>query len=114
MIEQNVICFVQFIDEPLAYLTVHYTRLASWFSPDAMSLLGVVVAAISARFMVQEELRYRQLGVLLFSVRDYIDALDGTIYRERKGVAVISVMVGRCPRTSGDVLKARRNKCEVE
>jgi len=77
---------VQFIDEPLAYLTVHYTRLATWFSPDAMSLLGVAVAAISARFMMQEELRCRQLGVLLFSVRDYIDALDGTIYRERKNL----------------------------
>lgn len=59
---------IQFIDEPLAYLTVYYTRVAEYFSPNAVSLLGVLVAAIAAKFFVKEELKYRQFGVLLFKV----------------------------------------------
>jgi len=74
---------IQFIDEPLAYLTVHYTAIASYISPNAMSLIGVGVAAFAAKFFVKDELRYRQFGVFLFKIRDYIDGLDGSIYRER-------------------------------
>ena len=75
--------FFKFLDEPLAYLTVTYTRVSDFISPNAMSLVGVAVAAVSARFLAREELKYRQLGVLVFAVRDYIDALDGSIFRER-------------------------------
>jgi len=74
---------LQFIDEPLAYLTVYYTNIASYISPNAMSLIGVAFAVFAARFFVKDELRYRQFGVLLFKIRDYIDGLDGSIYRER-------------------------------
>ena len=59
---------IQFIDEPLAYLTVYYTRVADYFSPNAISLIGVLVAAIAAKFFAKEELKYRQFGVLLFKV----------------------------------------------
>ena len=59
---------VQFIDEPLAYLTVCYTRVADYFSPNSVSLIGVLVAAIAAKFFAKEELKYRQFGVLLFKV----------------------------------------------
>ena len=55
--------FFQYLDEPLAYLTVTYTRVSDFISPNAMSLIGVAVAAISARFLAREELKYRQLGV---------------------------------------------------
>merc|ERR1711892_803920 len=74
---------IQFIDEPLAYLTVHYTAIASYISPNAMSLIGVGVAAFAAKFFVKDELRYRQFGVFLFKIRDYIDGLDGSIFREQ-------------------------------
>ena len=60
-----------------------YTRVSDFISPNVMSLIGVVVAAVSAKFLSHEELKYRQLGVLVFAVRDYIDALDGSIFRER-------------------------------
>ena len=59
----------QFIDEPLAYLTVHYSSTASYISPNAMSLIGVGVAAFAARFFVKDGLRYRLFGVLLFKVK---------------------------------------------
>ena len=59
---------MQFIDEPLAYLTVHYSKKASYMSPNAVSLIGVGFAALAAKFFVKDELRYRQFGVLLFKV----------------------------------------------
>ena len=64
--------YFQFIDEPLAYLTVHYTKISYYISPNAMSLCGVAVAVLAARLFVKEDLRYRQFGVLLFKVRDHV------------------------------------------
>ena len=58
----------QFIDEPLAYLTVYYTRIAAYVSPNGMSFIGVMFGAAAAKFFVKEELKYRQFGVLLFAV----------------------------------------------
>jgi len=74
---------IQYVDEPLAYLTVHLSSIADYISPNAVSFIGVAVAACSARFMVHPDSHYRNLGVLLFKVRDYIDGLDGSIARER-------------------------------
>jgi len=74
---------IQYVDEPLAYLTVHHTRIAEYMSPNQMSYLGVIVALVSAKFLAHSDIRYRHLGVLLFKVRDYIDGLDGSIARER-------------------------------
>lgn len=74
---------IQYVDEPLGYLTVYHTRIAHFVSPNAVSLTGVGVAAVSARFIASQDLRYRQLGALLFKVRDYLDGLDGNVARER-------------------------------
>ena len=43
-------------------------NIAKYISPNGMSYIGVAVAAISARFIAKEELKYRQFGVLLFAV----------------------------------------------
>ena len=64
------------MDEPLAYLTVYYTRIADYISPNQASFIGVLVAALSARFIAREELQYRQFGVLLFAVRIIINNID--------------------------------------
>ena len=45
------------------------TNVASYISPNAASIIGVLVAAVAARFFAREELKYRQFGVLLFKVR---------------------------------------------
>ena len=47
---------------------MYYTAISEFISPNAVSLCGVAVAALAARFFVKEDLRYRQLGVLLFKV----------------------------------------------
>ena len=55
---------------------MYYTNIASYISPNAMSLIGVVFAVFAARFFVKDELRYRQFGVLLFKVRFLKDIYD--------------------------------------
>ena len=45
------------------------TNVASYISPNAASIIGVLVAAVAARFFAREELKYRQFGVLLFKAR---------------------------------------------
>ena len=44
------------------------TNVASYISPNWASIIGVLVAAVAARFFAREELKYRQFGVLLFKV----------------------------------------------
>ena len=61
----------QFIDEPLAYLTVYHTRVAAFISPNGMSFIGVIFGALAARLFIKEDLKYRQFGVLLFAVSEY-------------------------------------------
>ena len=48
---------------------MYYTTISEYMSPNAVSLCGVAVAALAARFFVKEDLRFRQFGVLLFKVR---------------------------------------------
>ena len=55
-------------------------------SPNAASLCGVAVAALAARFFVKEDLRYRQLGVLLFKVSCH------TFFNFRFGIILIDYM----------------------
>jgi len=74
--------FIQFIDEPLGYFTVSHTDIAKYFSANLVSTFGVVVAFVAAKFFMCDSLRYRQIGVLIFKVRDFIDALDGYMARE--------------------------------
>ena len=50
---------------------MYYTNVARYISPNGMSYIGVGVAALSARFIAKEELKYRQFGVLLFAVSEY-------------------------------------------
>lgn len=53
-----------------------------WISPDRISVAHVLVAAVGMRFLAcRESLGARQLGVLLFAVRFYLDALDGEVAR---------------------------------
>ncbi|KAK3927740.1 Ceramide phosphoethanolamine synthase [Frankliniella fusca] len=75
----------QHIFMPLAKLTelgldLHTT--APWLTPDRISVSHVLVAAVGMRFLAcRSSLGARQLGVLLFAVRFFLDALDGEVAR---------------------------------
>jgi len=49
---------------------------------NMVSFLGVFVALLSAKFFTSTSLIYRQFGVFIFKIRDYMDALDGNVARE--------------------------------
>ena len=49
MSRMSILCFFQFIDEPLGYYTVLRTNVAQVLSPNAISFLGVLVALVSAK-----------------------------------------------------------------
>lgn len=75
---------IQYIDEPLAHLTVNKTSIHKFLSADVVSIIGVVFALAAARLIFSESLKVQQLGVLLFKIRDYMDGLDGVVARERR------------------------------
>ena len=56
-------------------------------SPNAVSLIGVGFAALAAKLFVRDELRYgfsfHSKYMYLPQIRDYIDGLDGSIFREQ-------------------------------
>ncbi len=60
---------LHYIDIPLSYWTVTYTNVARVLSANAISVMGVFVAAVATRLMVSDALRMRQLGVVLFKVQ---------------------------------------------
>jgi hypothetical protein len=43
--------WLQFIDEPLGYFTVLRTNVAQVLSPNTISVLGVFIALLSARYI---------------------------------------------------------------
>lgn len=58
-----------------------HSRFA-WLSPDRISVSHVLVAAVGMRFLAcRSSLGVRQVGVLLFAVRFFLDALDGEVAR---------------------------------
>lgn len=73
-----------YLDTPMGFWTVHYTPVSQYLSANAVSILGVFCAAIAAKCISTPNLKIRQLGVIVFKVRDYLDALDGFVARQNK------------------------------
>ncbi|XP_052121596.1 uncharacterized protein LOC113212914 [Frankliniella occidentalis] len=75
----------QHIFMPLARLTelgLDLHNSAPWLSPDRISVSHVLVSVVAMRFLAcRGSLGARQVGVLLFAVRFYLDALDGEVAR---------------------------------
>ena len=69
------------------------TNVASYISPNAASITGVLVAAVAARFFAREELKYRQFGVLLFKVDIWLTYLKIMSHK------TLIVDYGRCVTT---------------
>lgn len=74
---------IHYVDEPLSYWTMAYTNIARVMSANVVSFIGVLFAAAACKMFMSESLHVRQLGVLLFKVRDYLDSLDGWVARAR-------------------------------
>jgi len=74
-----------YVEETFGHWVVSVTSLADSVTPNLVSLMGVACATLSARMLAADSLRVRQLGVLVYKVRDFLDSVDGWIARERSG-----------------------------
>ncbi|CAG7729963.1 unnamed protein product [Allacma fusca] len=53
-------------------------------SANSISVSHVLVAAVAAKLIAHDSLCVRRLGVVLFEVRNFLDAFDGTVARTRR------------------------------
>ncbi|KAF4520191.1 hypothetical protein B566_EDAN003904 [Ephemera danica] len=75
-----------YVHTPLSIIFNDVTRFSEVFTfitPNMVSLSHVCVALVGMRLLWSESLATRQLGVLLFEVRSFLDAFDGTLARAR-------------------------------
>ncbi|CAG0907902.1 unnamed protein product, partial [Darwinula stevensoni] len=78
--ESSVICLISRYPQA-ANLTDTFPSL----TPNAVSTAHVVLAVATSRLLIDNaDLRRRQLGVILFALRNVLDVLDGTIARESR------------------------------
>ncbi|XP_070184363.1 uncharacterized protein, partial [Littorina saxatilis] len=59
----------------------HFSTVFYFITPNMISFFHLFLAFISARFVASEDLHTRRLGVVLFEIRTFLDALDGVVYR---------------------------------
>lgn len=78
-----------YIHGPLANLFDKMTRFTEVFyfiTPNMISVAGVVSAFAAAKAVTGESLAMQRLGVLLMTLRTFLDALDGQVARSRMGI----------------------------
>ena len=85
---------IHYIDEPLAYWTLAYTNIENIMSANTASIIGMFFALASAKLILSDSLRVRQLGVLLFKIRDYFDSVDGCLARSKLNQVKMEPMPG--------------------
>ena len=93
---------------PLAYWFMNVTSIEKVVSANAVSVMGVCLAAVAARMFLSDSVRVRQIGVVLFKARDFMDSLDGFVARARKkevnkagaGGRHANILLDQCSRAS--------------
>uniref|UniRef100_T1JBG1 Ceramide phosphoethanolamine synthase n=1 Tax=Strigamia maritima TaxID=126957 RepID=T1JBG1_STRMM len=61
----------------------HFSSVFSFITPNMISVSHVFVAIIAVKFIASDTLLMRQVGVLLFEFRSFLDCLDGVLARVR-------------------------------
>lgn len=78
-----------YILSPLASLMDYLLDISyswTWLTPNTISVSHLIVAIIGARYIVQNSLFHRQVGVVLFQIRACLDNLDGHVARTRLNI----------------------------
>lgn len=76
-----------YIHIPMATIfnkVTHFSEIFYFITPNMISLVSILPALLSAKFVTSNILLNRQIGVLLFEFRNFMDALDGAVYRSRQ------------------------------
>ncbi|XP_059488508.1 ceramide phosphoethanolamine synthase [Neocloeon triangulifer] len=75
-----------YVHTPLAVWfnsATNFAEVFTWITANMVSFSHVVVAVVGMKLLWSDSLSTRQLGVLLFEVRSFLDAFDGTLARAR-------------------------------
>lgn len=60
-----------------------FSKIFYFITPNMITFTHLVIACVSAKFIVSDSIQSRRIGVLLYEVRTFLDAFDGTVYRSR-------------------------------
>lgn len=63
--------------------TLHFTEIFPWVTPNLVSYTGLVMAFVGSYLMISDKLLTRQIGSILFELRNLADGLDGVVYRSQ-------------------------------
>ncbi|XP_060558000.1 ceramide phosphoethanolamine synthase-like [Ruditapes philippinarum] len=63
-----------------------FSQIFYFITPNMITFTHLILAFISAKFVFSESLQNRRIGVLLFELRSFLDAFDGTVYRSHATV----------------------------
>lgn len=63
-----------------------FSQIFYFITPNMITTTHLIIAFISAKFIFSESLQNRRIGVLLFELRSFLDAFDGTVYRSHAAV----------------------------
>ncbi|XP_071455285.1 ceramide phosphoethanolamine synthase-like [Hetaerina americana] len=86
-----------YIHLPLAVFfneVTNFSKLFPSITPNIISISHVFVALCGMTMVWSDRLSVRQVGVLLFEVRSYLDALDGAVARSRSHHSLIHLDMG--------------------
>jgi hypothetical protein len=73
-----------FIRSPIAEFIEHglgFSRLFPFISANTISLAHCFLSVVSIKFLIDDALFWRQFGVCLFQLRNFLDSFDGVVYR---------------------------------
>ncbi|XP_052768647.1 ceramide phosphoethanolamine synthase-like isoform X2 [Mya arenaria] len=59
----------------------HFSEVFYFISPNMITFTHLFLAFVSMRFIVSDSLTSRRIGCLIYEVRSFLDAFDGTVYR---------------------------------
>ncbi|XP_045204250.2 ceramide phosphoethanolamine synthase-like [Mercenaria mercenaria] len=63
-----------------------FSQIFYFITPNMVTFTHLVISFISAKFVFSESLQMRRIGVLLFELRSFLDAFDGTVYRSHASI----------------------------
>jgi hypothetical protein len=73
-----------YIRSPLAEFVEYgfsFSRLFPFVSANSVSLFHCILSIVSVRFLIESSLFMRQIGVVIFQFRNFLDSFDGVVYR---------------------------------
>jgi hypothetical protein len=62
---------------------LHFTDIFPWITPNIVSFAGLGSAMVGCYLMISDKLLTRQIGSVLFELRNLADGLDGVVYRSQ-------------------------------